>query len=187
MAKSITIQEGGVARTLSGVEKIVTSVVGGGTQNWVPEDEASDYVNTGELSVNENGIYNSADDGYIGYSTVEVNVEPELVTKSITQNGTYHASDDGAVGYSSVEVDVTGGSGELTTKDITANGTYNARDDEADGYSSVTVNVEPQTSNTGHGTTPSGRGYQYGVMKIYITNNSDFTLTIKPKFTITNA
>ena len=120
MSKNITIQEGGAARTLSGVEKIVTNVAGeSGTQNWVPEDEAASYVDTGELSVSENGTYYSRDDGYIGFSKVVVDVEsgggggdePTLITKEITENGTYSASDDDADGYSSVTVNVSGGGG----------------------------------------------------------------------------
>lgn len=140
MSKNITIQEGGVARTLSGVEKIVTNVVGGGTQNWVPEDEAANYVTTGELSVSENGTYYASDDGYVGYSEVTVNTPSRLTTKSITENGSYDASDDGFDGYSSVDVNISG-EATLIEKTITQDGTYNARDDNADGYSKVIVDT----------------------------------------------
>lgn len=142
MSKSITIQEGGIARTLSGVEKIVTNVAGeSGTQNWVPEDEAANYVTTGQLSISENGTYNSSDNGYIGYSKVEVSVNPDVGELEVTRNGTYYARDEGYDGFSKVEVDVESGGGELITKEITENGTYDAEDDDANGYSSVTVNV----------------------------------------------
>lgn len=143
MSKNITIQEGGVARTLSGVEKIVTNVVGGGTQNWVPEDEAANYVTTGELSVSENGTYYASDDGYIGFSKVEVDTPSRLTSKTITENGTYDASDDGYDGFSSVDVNVEGSvPTTLIEKQITENGEYVARDDDADGYSKIIVNVQ---------------------------------------------
>lgn len=157
MSKNITIQEGGVARTLSGVEKIVTNVAGeSGTQNWIPEDEAIDYINLGDASISENGTYTAADAGYDGFARVAVNVQPELTTKSITENGTYRASDDGADGYSSISVDVESGGAELTTKTITENGTYNAYEDDADGYSSVEVNVKPTPGGTSTSTDSNG-------------------------------
>ncbi len=112
MGKNITIQEGGTPRTFGNVEKIVTNVVGGGTQNWIPEEEAASYVETGELSVSENGTYYSSDEGYVGFSKVDVRVTDggggaTLIEKEITENGTYLAEDDDADGYSKVEVDVT--------------------------------------------------------------------------------
>ena len=121
MGKNITIQEGGIAKTFGGVEKIVTNVVGGGTQNWIPEEEATSYVETGELSVSENGTYYSSDEGYVGFSKVDVRVTegtpPTLVEKEITENGTYNASDDDADGYSKVVVNITPPTPPVTLKD----------------------------------------------------------------------
>lgn len=57
------------------------------------------------LSVSANGRYH--EDGVV-YNPVIVNVQPDLITKSITQNGTYTASSDNADGYSSVDVHVEG-------------------------------------------------------------------------------
>ena len=68
MSKNITIQEGGVAKQLT-VDKLKTNEVGGGSCLWVPEDD----VVLGQKSINENGTYVAADDGYYGYSQVTVN------------------------------------------------------------------------------------------------------------------
>lgn len=58
-----------------------------------------------ELNVTQNGTY-TATSGVDGYSPVNVNVQPTLITKNITANGTYNASSDNADGYSQVVVDV---------------------------------------------------------------------------------
>lgn len=93
----------------------------------------------GAKSITANGTYSALNDSLDGYSTVTVNVEPNVGTKNITTNGTYNASSDNYDGYSSVTVNVSGGN--LGTKTITQNGTYNASSDNLDGYSQVTVNV----------------------------------------------
>jgi len=148
MSKNIIIKEDGTARSFSNVEKLQTNLIEGGTQNWVPEDEAAAYVDLGEKNITENGTYKAADDGHDGYSEVKVNVVPNLGTLSVTKNGTYEAEDEDYDGYSKVTVKVKdggggggGGDAELITKTITENGTYDATDDGADGYSSVTVDV----------------------------------------------
>jgi tetratricopeptide (TPR) repeat protein len=48
MSKNITIQEGGTAKQFT-AQKLQTSLVGGGTQLWVPEDEAGDYAKATEF------------------------------------------------------------------------------------------------------------------------------------------
>lgn len=142
MSKSITISEGSQAKNFMSVSKLRTNLIGGGTQNWVPEDEAGMYANLGVAEIDKNGTYKASDEDLDGFSQVNVSVQPKTKTKTITKNGTYKASKDKVDGYSEVSVQVpTGGSGELVTKNITENGTYNASDDNADGYSSVTVNV----------------------------------------------
>ena len=98
-------------------------------------------VALGTKTITTNDTYDASDDSLDGYSSVTVNVQPNVGTKTITANDTYDASDDGLDGYSSVTVNVP--EKVLTTKTITASGTYNAVDDQADGYSSVTVNVRP--------------------------------------------
>lgn len=112
MSKNITIAEGGQAKTFTNVSHLKTNLIGGGTQYWVPEDEAGEYANVDEITITENGTYSARDEDLDGFSTVRVNVsggggdEPVLVTKNITANGTYNASGDGADGYSSVTVNV---------------------------------------------------------------------------------
>lgn len=67
MSKNITIQEGGVDKSLT-VDKLKTNLVGGGTCLWLPEDE----VPLGTKSVNKNGTYKASDDGLYGYSELTV-------------------------------------------------------------------------------------------------------------------
>lgn len=142
MGKNITIAEGAQAKNFSNVSKIRVNNIGGGTSDWIPEEEAGMYADLEELSVSKNGTYNASDEDVDGFSKVIVKVDPKVTTKTITKNGTYRAKKDKVDGYSEVSVQVpTGGGGELITKSISENGTYNASDDNADGYSSVTVNV----------------------------------------------
>jgi len=79
------------------------------------------YVPTPELqsktvTITENSITTvTADEGYDGLDSVEVNVEvempdePVLIEKTITENGTYDPASDNADGYSQVNVNVAGG------------------------------------------------------------------------------
>ena len=115
MSKNITISEGATAKNFTGASKIRTNLLGGGTQNWVPEDEAINYVDLATLSVTDNGTYTAQDEGCQGFSEIDVDVEtePDLTTKSISQNGTYNASDDNADGYSQITVNVSGGGGGI--------------------------------------------------------------------------
>ena len=109
---------------------------------------------TETLSVSENGDY-VPDEGH-AYTTVSVDVQPTLKTKTITSLGTFKASDDDAYGFSEVTVSLSsGGSGggdqslNIITKDISSSdlpdearaATFKASDDEALGYSEVTVDV----------------------------------------------
>lgn len=116
MSKNVTISEGTQAKNFYNTAKLRTNLIGGGTQLWIPEDEAGRYANLGEATIDENGTYTAADEGLDGFSSVTVNVEggggggggdPVLITKEITENGTYDAKDDEADGYSSVTVNVT--------------------------------------------------------------------------------
>lgn len=122
MSKNITILEGGETRTFGNVEKLQTNLVGGGTQNWVPEDEAGDYVDADELSVTENGYYVPDEGKFYNAVDVLVEEEPELEEITITENGTY--TPQNAVGFSSVsvEVDTSGQEGdpEVHGNEVTA-------------------------------------------------------------------
>lgn len=46
-----------------------------------------------------------------GYNPITVDVQPDLMEKTISENGTYLAVDDGVDGYSKVNVNVSGGGG----------------------------------------------------------------------------
>lgn len=109
MSKNITIAEGSQAKNFNTVHKLRTNLIGGGTQYWVPEDEAGAYANMGQKSITANGTYRASDDNKDGFSQVTVNVPPttpRLITKSITENGVYNASDDDADGYRQITVGV---------------------------------------------------------------------------------
>lgn len=152
MPKNIVIAEGTQGKTFTAVEKIRTKLQGGGTCNWIPEDEAGDYTNLKNKTIRENGEYLPSADNCTGYSKVTVNVRTNTKAKRITENGTYNATDDGADGYSSVTVDVAGGGGggsDIGDKKITANGIYRAAADGLDGYGMVTVAVENTIPNIG--------------------------------------
>lgn len=69
MSKNIAIQEGGTGRQFT-ADKLKTSLVGGGTCEWVPEDE----VRLGTKRITASGTYAAEDDGCYGYSQVVVNV-----------------------------------------------------------------------------------------------------------------
>ena len=111
MAKNITILEGRETRTFGNVEKIQTNLVGGGTQNWIPEDEAASYVDAEDLSVDENGYYEPDAGSFYSSVNVNVEVEPELEEITITENGIYTPSGDG-FSQVSVEVEEGGGGGD---------------------------------------------------------------------------
>lgn len=153
MPKNIVIAEGTQGKTFTAVEKIRTKLQGGGTCNWIPEDEAGDYTNLKNKTIRENGEYLPSADNCTGYKKVTVNVRTNTKAKRITENGTYNATDDGADGYSSVTVDVAGGGGggggNIGNKKIITNGIYRAAADGLDGYGMVTVAVESTTPDIG--------------------------------------
>lgn len=155
MPKNIVIAEGTQGKTFTAVEKIRTKLQGGGTCNWIPEDEAGDYTNLKNKTIRENGEYLPSADNCTGYSKVTVNVRTNTKAKRITENGTYNATDDGADGYSSVTVDVAGGGGgggggsNIGDATLRANGIYRAQAAGYDGYGTVTVAVPNVTPNIG--------------------------------------
>ena len=95
-------------------------------------------LNPSTLEVDHNGEYTPEQSADV-WTKVNVNVQPNLTTKSISINGTYKASGGGYDGFSQVTVEVP--QKILTTKSIDTNGTYYASEDGYDGYSEVTVNV----------------------------------------------
>lgn len=71
------------------------------TVNKIPDEY---IIPTGEIQINQNGIYNVKDK-----VTANVNIpEKQLGTKTITKNGIYKATDDNLDGYSEVDVETSG-------------------------------------------------------------------------------
>lgn len=146
MAKNITILEGRETRTFGNVEKLQTNLVGGGTQNWIPEDEAASYVDADVLEVDENGYYEPEAGSFYNGVDVNVEVEPDLEEITITENGIYTPSGDG-FSQVSVEVEEGGGGGDdpavhgnevsaIAQTDINAGDTVAVQDDS---YEPVSV------------------------------------------------
>lgn len=70
------------------------------TINAIPDN----YIEpSGEIDIIENGIHNVRE-----VESVNVEVQPNVASKTITSNGTYNAIDDDLDGYSSVEVETSG-------------------------------------------------------------------------------
>lgn len=82
---------------VNGFSKVVVNVPGGG---GYPEP-------TGTISITENGTVNVKD-----YASANVNVQPNLQSKTVTENGTV-TPDSGYDGLSSVVVDVSGGGSNI--------------------------------------------------------------------------
>lgn len=112
-----------------------------GNNGPVVSSASKNIVPTGTKSITENGTGIDV----TNYASADVNVQPNVDTKSITTNGTYNASTDNLDGYSSVNVNI---QPNVNTKSITANGTYNASSDNLDGYSQVTVAVPSSATGT---------------------------------------
>lgn len=173
MPKNIVISEGTTGRNFSGVKKLKTELQGGGTCNWIPEDEAGDYTNLKTKNITENGEYTASDDNATGYSKVKVNVSLNTKSKRISANGTYNAADDNVGGYDTVTVNVPTGS-HLGTKTITVDGIYRASADDLDGYSEVKVSVG---GGGGGGVTPMigqvDKAYGYPAARVMVIINGE--------------
>lgn len=109
MSKNITIKEGTTAKNFSGVKKISTNQMGGGSVSWIPEDEAVNYVNLKKITARQNGTYTAEDESCDGFSEVKVEVPADVKDKVITANGEYIAAEDSCLGYRKVTVNVSGG------------------------------------------------------------------------------
>lgn len=110
MAKNIVIAEGGTAKSFT-AKKIQTKAQDSGTVNWIPEDEAVDYIRLVDRKFTANGTYKPEDYNADGFGTVEVDMPANVKEKAITANGEFYAADDGVLGYSKVTVAVPGGGG----------------------------------------------------------------------------
>lgn len=127
---------------------IVTVIENDVRKNYVLQNGA--YVAGGDipsvlgtLEATENKTYKAADENLEGYSTVTVNVEPSLQTKSISSNGTVKP-DEGYEGFSEVTVNV---QPKLQEKTATTNGVVTP-DATYDGLSQVTVTVPATPTET---------------------------------------
>lgn len=76
MSKNIIIEKNGVAQTLQNVEVLRTTAIGGGSVDWLPEDETT----LAEITVTENGTYTADSRSVYGFSRAIVNVPPSEVT-----------------------------------------------------------------------------------------------------------
>ena len=110
MAKNIVIAEGATAKSFT-AKKIQTKAQDNGTVNWIPEDEAVDYVRLVDKEFTANGTYDPDDYNADGFGEVKVNIPADVKEKAITANGEFYAADDGVLGYSKVVVSVPGGGG----------------------------------------------------------------------------
>lgn len=93
MSKNIIIAKDGEAMTLQGVDTLRTSAVGGGSVDWMPEDETT----LAEITVTENGTYTADSRSVYGFSRAIVNVPPNEVTGYI--NGVKYVVSVDANGY----------------------------------------------------------------------------------------
>ncbi len=72
MTKAIAIRQNGVRQEYTGVARLKTNRIGGGSVGWLAEDESRATSKTIQL----NGTYAAASDGYYGYDVVTVDVPP---------------------------------------------------------------------------------------------------------------
>lgn len=144
MAKNVSITEDGNNKIIENAAKIRTSLVGGGTCDWIPKDD----VPLQKLTVTEDGTYRP-EENYYGFSQVTARgignvIEGELIEKTITKNGTYNIKDESGnpYGYSKIIVNIEtsgddsggdsggGGGGGITGKDEDGNDTMAETDED---------------------------------------------------------
>ena len=131
-----------VAGEAKGIKRLRTNLQGGGTCDWVPEDETQLIAKV----ITQDGVYEASDEGndVYGYSEVTVQgigsqIMGDLGTITISKNGTYYAAN----AYTKEEL------GEnLTSSDDTKIGPFY-------GYKTVIVNVSGGSSGDSSG---SGSG-----------------------------
>lgn len=90
MSKNIIIAKDGEDMTFRGVDTLRTSAVGGGSVDWMPEDETQ----TGTIDIRANGTYRAEDKGLYAFSRATVNVPPNQVTGRGSDGNDYHVTVD---------------------------------------------------------------------------------------------
>ena len=110
MGKNITLREGDTSKQFT-ADKIKTNLVGGGTCNWIPEDEAVDYVDLKDHTFTAAGTFLPSQFNCDGFRQVKIDIPADVKEKTITANGDYYAADDECLVYSKVTVAVPGGGG----------------------------------------------------------------------------
>ena len=86
MSKNIIIQQKGADVSLSGVAKLQTSGLTGGSVYWVPEDEAT----LGEVYLTANGVYTAAALGVYSISQATVEVPQGSQAVGSGEDGKYY-------------------------------------------------------------------------------------------------
>lgn len=110
MGKNITLREGDTSKQFT-ADKIKTNLVSGGTCNWIPEDEAVDYVDLKDHTFNQAGTFMPSQFNCDGFRQVKIDIPADVKEKTITANGEFYAADDNVLGYSKVTVAVPDGGG----------------------------------------------------------------------------
>ena len=130
--------------------------------------------------VTANGNYTASNEGYDGYSSVQVSVpsgsNPSLITKSISINGSYAASTDSADGYSSVTVNVPNSYSSADNGKVVYNGSLSVQ-----GNATYTTNgtrdttfIKSVTVNVASGTTPCLGSKDISVNGAYRASNDGY-------------
>lgn len=110
MAKNITIREGDTAKQFT-AKKLKVNQVGGGSVNFVPEDEVLDYVDLKDHTFNQAGTFMPSQFNCDGFRQVKIDIPANVKEKTFTKNGTFNAADDNVLGYSKVTIAVPAGGG----------------------------------------------------------------------------
>ena len=152
MAKNITIREGDTSKQFT-AQKLKMNLVGGGTTNFIPEDEAVDYVDLKDHTFRQAGTFNPSQFNCDGFRQVKIDIPADVKEKTITANGEYNAGDDNVLGYSKVTVAVPGGGG---------GGPFTVRFFDVDRETLLeTTQVEWGGGAVYHGATPTMNGMRF--------------------------
>ena len=112
-----------------------------------------------------------------GYNPITVDVQPDLMEKSITENGQYLASNDGVDGYSEVTVNVQSSGGDVT---LMSRAVWNSLTSvQKKSYGLVAI----QDSNSGYLRGQLVYGADYAEISILQSNSGRYSNTIISQYT----